>query len=131
VCQCAVFVTQFSNHWGFVPQFDIILKAHDLLHATAHMTQLDANPDSAPEKGETMFCTFATPADPAAGCIKETAAIKIRESRNPNTMKIEAAPYNFTAPKIACIAAASGLTDTGKLGGEKPSPNPISMARPV
>ena len=87
-----------------------------------HMTQLDANPDSAPEKGETMFCTYATPADPAAGCIKETAAIKIRESRNPNTMKIEAAPYNFTAPKIACIAAASGLTDTGKLGGEMPTP---------
>lgn len=60
-------------HWGDGLQFDIILKAHDLLHATPHMTQLearnimqlDANPDSAPEKGETMFCTFATPADPS------------------------------------------------------------------
>ncbi len=114
---CAVYLA--LNHWGGVPQFDIILKAHDLLHATSHMTQLDArhmtqldaNPDSAPEKGETAFCKYATPGGDQ--CIKETSVILIRDNNNPNTKKLG----DLSAKQLSCIAV---LTPDGKIDGEKP-----------
>ena len=115
---CAVYLA--LNHWGGVPQFDIILKAHDLLHATSHMTQLDArhmtqldaNPDSAPEKGETAFCKYATPGGDQ--CIKETSVILIRDNNNPNTKMLG----DLSAKQLSCIAV---LTPDGKIDGEKPA----------
>jgi hypothetical protein len=111
------------TYWGGVPQFDIILKAHDLLHASSHMTQpdarhmtqLDANPDSAPEKGETAFCNYATPGGDQ--CIKETSVILIRDNNNLNTKKLG----DLSAKQLSCIAV---LTPNGKIDGEKPEPLP-------
>ena len=70
------------------------------------MTQLDANPDSAPEKGETAFCKYASPGGDQ--CIKETSVILIRDNNNPHTKKLG----DLSAKQLSCIAV---LTPDGKI----------------